>query len=99
MIIKLFVQDQNEYGDPAAGREVGAFATRAEALRAAQARVDECLREFHAAGISAEELLRQWSLFGEDVFLLPDEDAQPFSAMDYARLRCHEIVNADANQA
>ena len=96
MPIKLFVQDQNEYGNPTAGREIGTFATREEAVAVAQARVDDCLMEFLTTGITAEALLRQWSLFGEDVFLLPDEGAQRFSAMEYARTRCHELANGSA---
>ena len=92
MVIKLFVQDQNEYGNPAAAREVATFTTRAAAVAAAQARVEVCLDEFFVAGISAAELWQQWSLFGEDVFLRPDDGAPPFSAMDYARVRSHAMV-------
>lgn len=92
MTIKLLVQDFSDYGEPDAVREVGSFSTRDEALAAAQARVDACLEEFFTTGISAENLVRQWSLFGEDVFLSPDEGAPPFSAMSYAKVRSRTIT-------
>jgi hypothetical protein len=93
MTIRLLVQDFSEYGQSNASREVGSFTTRAEALAAAQARVDACLEEFFTPGISAEALFQQWSLFGEDVFLLPDEGVPPFSAMAYAKERSRTIVH------
>src|SRR5437870_5325213 len=95
MTVRLLVQDFSDYGECDAAREVGSLATRAEALAAAQARVGACLEEFYVAGIGAEELFQQWSLFGEDVFLLPDEGVPPFSAMDYARDRSREMVSSD----
>ena len=91
MTIKLLVQDFSDYGEPDAVREVGSFATRADALAAAQARVEAGLAELFVAGRSADDLFRQWSLFGEDVFLLPDDGEPPFSAMAYARARSHTI--------
>ena len=59
---------------------------------AAQARVEACLKEFFTPIISAEDLFQQWSLFGEDVFLIPDEGEPPFSAMAYAKERSHAMV-------
>ena len=91
MTIKLFVQDQNEYGNPTAAREVGVFATRAEALAAAQNRVDAGLKELFVTGIRADDLFRQWSLFGEDLFLVPDEEPL-FSAFTYAKVRSNELT-------
>ncbi len=93
MTSKLLVQDFSDYGARDAAREVGRFLTRAEARAAAQSRVDACLAEFLVTGISAEDLVRQWSLFGEDVFLLPDEGAPPFSAMDYAKARSRKMTH------
>lgn len=85
MTIKLLVQDFSDYGESNASREVGSFATYAEALAAAQARVEACLEEFYVAGISADDLFQRWSLFGEDVFLIPDEGTPAFSALEYAK--------------
>ncbi len=86
------VQDFSDYGEHDAAREVGSFPTHAKALAAAQARVDACLEEFFTAGIGAENLVRQWSLFGEDVFLVPDDGEPPFSAMSYAKARSRSII-------
>lgn len=92
MTIRLVVQDFSNYGESDASREVGSFATPAEALAAAQARVEACLKEFFTPNISAEDLFQQWSLFGEDVFLIPDEGEPPFSAMAYAKERSHAMI-------
>lgn len=93
MTIKLLAQDFSAYGEPDAVREVGSFSTQSEALAAAQSRVDACLEELFTTGISAESLIRQWSLFGEDVFLSPDEGEPPFSAMAYATVCSRKIID------
>ncbi|MGC4046384.1 MAG: hypothetical protein QM758_21545 [Armatimonas sp.] len=83
--ITVFAEDMS---DRESGRyKVGEFDSYNEALTFAARRVDAGLVELLSPGQSARDLMDQWTHFGEDVFLVPDEAANRFSALDFVRLR------------
>ena len=55
-------------------------------------RVERVLAEFQRPQQTAESLFELWSMFGEDVYIVPESTRDPFSAMDYARLSCVRLT-------
>jgi hypothetical protein len=89
------VADNYHYMDRDEWWTFGAFATADEAVAAAKALVDASLSEFYEPGATAEELFAQYTMFGDDPFIAAaDSPGVGFSAWDYARVRCAEIVAA-----
>ena len=76
------------------GREVhGTFASYEEALMAARALVERSLRYLYRPGMSAEELWSVYTDFGDDPFIVPDNEGNRFSAWEYARERAPSILD------
>ena len=70
----------------------GTFATLELAIGAARRIVDEYLASAHVPGMSAEDLYRSYTTFGDDPYVVANDGSPaPFSAWEYARGRCHEI--------
>ncbi len=67
---------------------LGEFATPEEALAAARKLVDDFLAEIDPRDKSAEALYQAYVAFGEDPWI----PGVPFSAWNYARQRCAQIV-------
>jgi hypothetical protein len=89
----LLVSDNSHYMDEAEQYDAGSFATRDAALQAAKAIVDEYLVSVYTQGMTAADLYRSYTSWGEDPFIVSsrdDEDVE-FSAWDYARQRCEEL--------
>lgn len=76
----LMVEDNSQSGDP---YESGNFTTYADAVEAAKRLVDDFLQSNYTPRLTAEELYKQYTLFGEDAFVMPSDGS--FSAWDYAR--------------
>jgi hypothetical protein len=66
--------------------------SHSDALEAAKALVDSGLLELWSPGMAPDSLLTKWSMFGEDVFLTPDDGETKFSAMEYAKTRSRELA-------
>lgn len=81
----VFAED---FSDRESGRyKVGEFDSYNDALTFAARRVDKGLKEMLTRAQSARNLMDQWTMFGEDVFLVPDDAETHFSALDFVRLR------------
>src|SRR5206468_362727 len=94
-VFRALVDDNFHYMDAAARAELGTFATYAEAVAACKAIVDAFLTANHRPGMTAGHLYAQYTMFGDDPFVVPDASETPFSAWTYAGLRCAELC-ADA---
>jgi hypothetical protein len=88
------VDDNFHYMDKEERWEYGTFATVEEALRACRQLVDDWLLHNHRPGMTADELYRQYTGFGDDPFIVaphaPDAGVL-FSAWDYARQRVQAL--------
>jgi hypothetical protein len=94
-MIDVMVEEHSTFGDDEPSRrKIGEYATRAEAIAAAEARLDQGLHELLTPQITAAELFQQWTLFGEDVYLAPNDGPPPFDAYEYARRRSRELSAA-----
>lgn len=92
--VTLYVEDFARMDE--SRRRIGEFTTREAALQAAQERVREELREMYQLGQNAHDLWQQWIMFGEDVFLVPDDPKDLFSALDFGRLAALQVASETA---
>ncbi len=82
----VFVDDNFHYMDEEERHRLGAFATYEGALAACHARIREDLDHLLEPGMTSDQLIAQYLLFGEDPFIVPTpEGITRFSARDYAR--------------
>lgn len=76
-------------------RRVGEYATREQAIAAAQQVVDEFLRREFKPGMAANELFSRYQSQGEFAFIFRDDDktlnVPGFSHAQYARSRCDQL--------
>jgi hypothetical protein len=91
----VYVDDNFHYQDEDERYQLGTFASYDEAVAACRRIVDDFLALHFTPGMSADDLFRQYTGFGEDPFVSPDEHDPRFSAWTYARQRCQHICEAD----
>jgi hypothetical protein len=92
MVTKTMVIDN--YAAPGDDASSGgpSFETRDEAVAWCKRIVDGFLQDNHKPGMSATELWKQYTMFGEDPCLLDNGNAKEgFSGWDYARERCEVL--------
>ena len=90
---KVFIDDNYHYMDESHRYKLGKFDTLEEAIEACKKVVDEYLNDAYQPGMTSDELLTSYVLYGEDPFIVGAEKKVPFSARDYARERIKEICN------
>ena len=89
---KVLVDDNFHYMDESERYAAGEFATLDEAIAAAQRIVDEYLASAYKPGMTEDELLASYAMFGDDPFIVTAEvSGIPFRARDYARQRVAEM--------
>jgi hypothetical protein len=91
---RVMVDDNFHYMDKDERAEAGTFVTADEAVAVCRGIVDDSLSHLLAPGMTANTLLAQYRLFGDDPFIVATGDSQPakFSAWDYAEARAAEII-------
>lgn len=90
-VYTVLVADNYHYADEDHEYLAGRFRTLEEAVERCKQIVDDSLRHLHEPGISARGLWSRYVMYGEDPFIVPSDDER-FSAWDYARRRCSEIL-------
>ena len=93
------VDDNFHYMDQSYRAKDATFATLEEAIDRCKAITESSLADLHEDGMSASELYRQFTQFGEDpwVAIEPHDGSKPpFSAWTYAEARCAEICRASS---
>ena len=89
----LRVYDNFHYMDESEAYNHGQYETYEDALIAAKAIVDEFFENNWKSGVTADYLLVQYSLYGEDPIILPNEhgEFESFSARTYANISAVEM--------
>ena len=91
---KIFTADNFHMYDEEEGTDLsGEYDTQVEAVEAAKSIVDKSLRWERSQSrdpFDSDELYDRYQDFGDSPVIRPDTDP-PFSAWDYAKLRCPEI--------
>jgi hypothetical protein len=86
----VFVDDNYHYQDEDERYELGEFETFQQAELACRAVVDDFLQSSRES-MTAEELYKCYTMFGEDPWISGAPVPYRFSAWNYARERCTEI--------
>jgi hypothetical protein len=96
----LRVYDNFHYGDESEAYDHGSYPTYEAAMIAAKAIVDEFFVSNWKPGIKPDDLLSQYSLYGEDPVILPNEpgEQERFSARKYAEGSVAEICRKLKNR-
>jgi hypothetical protein len=93
MKLHLRVYENNHYMDESDAYDHGQYDTYEEAMIAAKAIVDEFFVQNWKRGMTPDDLLAQYSLYGDDPIILPNEHGEHprFSASDYSE-EIHESI-------
>ena len=91
MTFTVFIEEMSKYQSEEGRYRHGEFDTYEEAVEACKRIVDEFLASCLVNKTAPEELFRTWSMFGEDPYIVPDQEPG-FSAMDYVKKRCQELI-------
>ena len=95
MPFTVLIRENSHDMDESEAYDHGRFATYAEAEAACRRIVDDYLAGARKPGMSAEELFRSYTMFGEDPAIdAAGPDGKRFAAWDYARERCGELCKA-----
>jgi len=100
MSFHLKVYDNFHYGDESEAYDHGHFNTYEEAVAGAKAIVDEFLEFNWKPGVTADHLIGQYCLYGEDPVIFPNEpgELEPFSGRRYANEVAEEICRKLENK-
>lgn len=97
MAFQLFLDDNFHYGDESARVPLGTWNTLAEAVSKAVEVIDDYLSSAYTPGMTADELMASYCLFGEDPFVIDTESTSHrvlFSAREYARVQCEVVCTS-----
>lgn len=91
---KIVIADNFHYMDESEYTDGGVFETYDDAVVACRELVDRSLAHEYKPEMTADELFKTYTSFGDDPFIVPLDDApagERFSAWTYAGQRCREI--------
>jgi len=91
----VYVDDNFHHMDESERYKLGEFKNCEEAVAACKKIVDEFLERGYEKGISFKELYEGYTMFGEDPFIVSDDERCRFSAWDYAKKRCRELCGKE----
>ena len=94
----VFVNDNFHYMDESERYRHGEFATCEEAIDACQKIADKYLESAYKPGMTAAELYKSYTSFGDDPFIQTDDEPCGFSAWTYAQSRCQAIIDRQSSQ-
>jgi hypothetical protein len=89
---RVLIDDNFHYMDEDERYEHGQFDSLEAAIAACKHIVDAFLEESYTPGMTAASLYDSYTAFGQDPFIVGGEGGVLFSAWDYAKARCTEIV-------
>jgi hypothetical protein len=91
----VYIDDNYHYTDESERSAVGSFNSMEEALEKCKEITISSLSSMYEAGISAEKLSAQWSMFGDDPFIRGGDGSVPFSARKFITPElCQAIIDA-----
>lgn len=86
------VDENSHYMDESERYEQGRYSDCEAAITVCKRIVDDFLVANGGGAKTAEELFRTYTLFGDDPFIMTADPACRFSAWDYARQRCADLL-------
>ena len=91
----VYVDDNFHHKDESERYKLGEFSSCEEATEACKKIVDELFNRTFDENVTYEELYSGYTMFGEDPFIISKDRDCFFSAWDYAKKRCRELVARD----
>jgi len=91
----VFVDDNFHFMDESERYKLGEYDTCEEAVAVCKKIVDDFLNTGYKDGMSFKELYEGYTGFGEDPFIISDDEACFFSAWDYAKKRSAELCGGE----
>ncbi len=92
---QVYVDDNFHSMDESARYEAGSYHSLEQAIRKCQEITIKSLESFYEEGITPEQLSAQWSMFGDDPFIVGAEGSVPFSARKFITPElCQTIIEA-----
>jgi hypothetical protein len=92
------VDDNFHYMDESERSDAGGFENAEAAVKAAREIVDKSLLHLYREGMTADELYEYYQDFGDDPFIVTDDQNCQFSAWRYAEQKCREICPPEASK-
>jgi hypothetical protein len=92
MPFQVCIDDNFHHADESERVEAGTYATYEEAGAAARAIVERSVRGEYKPGMTADQLWKQYTNFGEDPFIRPEPTGVHFSAWEFAREVSERVV-------
>lgn len=91
MNYRVCIDDNFHYMDASERSDSGIYSNAQEAIAAAQQIVDKSLRHLYKPGFTPERLYDDYQDFGDDPFIVSDDQNCKFSAWTYAKSRCAAV--------
>ena len=91
----VFVDDNFHFMDESERYKLGEYDTCDEAVAVCKKIVDDFLNTGYKEGMSFKELYEGYTGFGEDPFIISDDESCFFSAWDYAKKRSVELCGGE----
>jgi len=80
---QVFIDDNFHYADEDERLAAGSYATLEEAIVRCKEITIQSLKDLYEEGISPERLSAQWTMFGNDPFIVGADGPVPFSARKF----------------
>ena len=87
---KVYVGDNYHYMDER--YTVGSYNSLEDALEKCKEITIKSLNDFYEKGITPEKLSAQWSMFGEDPFIVDGSGSVPFSARKFITTELCKVI-------
>ena len=92
---KVLIDDNYHYMGESKPLDGGAFHSLENAIERCKEITIKSLEHMYEEGISPEKLSAQWSMFGDDPFIVGGTESVPFSARKWITLElCQSIIDA-----
>ena len=92
---KVCIDDNYHYMDEDERYAIGSYDSLEEAVEKCQDITIRSLKELYETGITPENLSAQWSMFGEDPFIVGGAGSVPFSARKFITTElCKAIIES-----
>jgi len=90
---EVHIDDNFHYMDKDQRISIGSYDSLEEAIEKCREIVISSLNDFYEKGITPEKLSAQWSMFGEDPFIIGAGGSVPFSAIKFVTAElCQGII-------
>lgn len=88
---RVYTEDCRRVQARAERKLYGIYSSNEEAEQACRTLIDTFLLRSYSDNISAKNLFQQYTLFGNDAFVVAPLSSASFSARQYARVRCNQL--------